>query len=141
MGRSGKIRHEISPEQERAIELLIAGKTDKETAEEIGVSRQTVNDWQRLDPSFMAEFNRRRKAIWESQAERLRNLVSKAITVVEKALDEGDVKVATAILRQFPGSFWDTVYNPDYLTTAKGIRKSSSFRDIMKEMRELESGV
>ena len=41
---------QLSIEQQNAIDLLVQGKSDRETAEAIGVSRQTVNNWRNNDP-------------------------------------------------------------------------------------------
>ena len=49
---------QLSIEQQNAIDLLVQGKSDRETAEAIGVSRQTVNNWRNNDTVFIAELNK-----------------------------------------------------------------------------------
>ena len=85
----------LSIEQENAIDLLVQGKTDKETAEAVGVCRQTVVEWRLRSITFREEVNTRRKALWDSQTERLRSLVSKAVDVLE-----GDLQAEDPRLRQ-----------------------------------------
>ena len=84
---------ELSVAQENAIDLLVAGKSDREVAEAVNVNRSTVNQWRNHDPLFVAELNARRKGIWGSQCERLRNLVAKAVDVLEEDLDSENPKL------------------------------------------------
>jgi len=55
---------QLSIKQQNAIDLLIQGKSDRKTAEAIGVSRQTVTNWRNNNPVFIAELNKQRKAVW-----------------------------------------------------------------------------
>lgn len=88
MTKSDKNRP-LTQRQLNAIELIICGKLDAEVADEVGVTRQTVNQWRNRNPFFVAEMNFRRQNVWESQVERLRNLVSRAVGVLEEEL-QGD---------------------------------------------------
>jgi hypothetical protein len=98
-----KIRHPdlraISVKQERAIEALLKGETQTEAAEIAGVTRQTVNGWARWHPGFIAALNSRRLEIAQAHDNRLRQLLSRSMDVLENALDEGDRSVAQTILR------------------------------------------
>jgi FixJ family two-component response regulator len=42
----------LSVEQEHAIDGLVTGKTDRETAEAVGVSRRTVQPWRTQHRSY-----------------------------------------------------------------------------------------
>ncbi len=86
-------------EQQNAIDLLIQGKPDHEVAAAVGVVRETVTRWRHENPYFVAELNRQRKALWGTAHERLRGLVHKAVDILEKALEEGDLKAAVAVLK------------------------------------------
>jgi len=44
-------------EQLNAIDVLVLGKTDQETAKTVGVARETVNRWSNENPYFSAELN------------------------------------------------------------------------------------
>jgi hypothetical protein len=46
---------ELSIEQRNAIDLLIVGKSDQETADAIGVTRQTVQVWRTSNLLFQSE--------------------------------------------------------------------------------------
>lgn len=92
MAKSDKTR-QLSLEQENAIDLLIQGKSDREVAEAVKVSRQTVNQWRNHDAVFVSALNARRQEIWGSQSERLRSLVKKAVDVLEADLDSDERKL------------------------------------------------
>jgi hypothetical protein len=92
-------RAELSIEQANAIDLLVVGKTDQEVATAVGVSRQTVCGWRLYHPDFQAELNKRRREVWGAAADKLRSLLPKALEVLERELEEGDVKVALDIVK------------------------------------------
>ena len=89
----------LSIEQLNAIDFLIKGKTDQETAEAVGVTRETVNRWRNQHPFFKAELNRKRKEIWQTAHERLRSLAISAVEILEKALYQENFKVAIEVLK------------------------------------------
>ena len=89
----------LSVEQLNAIDVLVQGRTDQETAETVGVARETVTRWRNDNPHFTAELNRQRRLIWGNSHDRLRALASKAVDTLEVALTEGDAKVAMEVLK------------------------------------------
>ncbi|MGB9687465.1 helix-turn-helix domain-containing protein [Thermogutta sp.] len=76
--------------QKNAIELLLAGKTDQEVAEAVRASRQTVTLWRNRDELFQAALDARRHEVWGAQVERLRQLVARAIQVLEDDLHQDE---------------------------------------------------
>ncbi len=52
--RSGR---KLSSKQLRALEILLDGGTQNDTAQEIGVSTRTLRRWLNEDPEFRAELN------------------------------------------------------------------------------------
>lgn len=97
MAKPDKTLHsELSIEQQNAVELLITGKSDRETAEACGVTRQTVSEWRNNNLQFIAQLNRRRAALWEGDIDRLRALVGEAITILEDDLHSDDIKARRA---------------------------------------------
>lgn len=83
-----------------AVELLILGKADREVAEQVGVTRQTVSGWRLHDPFFQAELNRQRSQLFGAAIDRLRNLVPKALDVIERELEgPNGYKAAFEVLR------------------------------------------
>lgn len=89
----------LSVEQLNAIDVLVLGKTDEETATLVGVSRETVNRWRNTNPHFAAELNRQRKESWGVNRHRLQALATKAVDAIESALDGGDSKAAVEVLK------------------------------------------
>ncbi len=77
----------LSVPQERAIELILLGKTDREVAEEIGVARGTVNRWRNVHPGFQAALNERRWEMWLCARERFRPLIGKAVEVLCEVME------------------------------------------------------
>ncbi len=89
----------LSVEQLNAIDILVQGRTDQETAETVGVARETVTRWRNDNPHFTAELNRQRRLIWSDSHDRLRALAGKAVDVLETSLEEGDSRVAVEVLK------------------------------------------
>ena len=85
-----KSGHALSVEQENAIDLLVLGRTDRDVAEAVGVTRQTVNGWRNHHPGFVAELNRRRSEVWGTACDRLRSLLPKALECLERAVTRAD---------------------------------------------------
>ena len=87
------ISNQLTPHQETAIDLILAGKSDNEVAEKIGKSRSTVNVWRHHNPLFMATLNDRRQQMWGGQLSRLNTLASEAVDVLQEGLHDEDIKV------------------------------------------------
>jgi hypothetical protein len=80
----------LSVEQSIAVDLLILGKNDQATADLVGVTRQTICEWRRREPVFVAELEARRAALFAEQLARLRVLADQAIDVLGEDLQQGD---------------------------------------------------
>lgn len=91
----------LSIPQQNALDLLVTGKSDAETAEAIGVHRVTVTRWRLYSPEFRAALAGHRLAIWGHATDRLRTLVPKAIDALAESLEQGEDKatIAMAILK------------------------------------------
>ena len=89
----------LSIEQLNAIDILVNGKTDQETAQSVGVARETVTRWQNNNPYFAAELNKQRRSIWAASHDRLRSLAGKAVDTLEAALDAGDSRTAVEVMK------------------------------------------
>ena len=94
---SYKREHGLTVEQQNAIDLLVQGKSDQETASAVGVNRVTVTKWRLYDVWFQAELNRRRQDLWGTAAERLRAMLPKALAVLESELDDRDRGLHVAV--------------------------------------------
>ncbi len=84
---------QLTVQQQNAIDMLILGKSDREAAEAVGVSRQTVCTWRHEHAGFIAELNRRRGEVWSAHTDRLRQLVSAAVDVLEANLGSDDARL------------------------------------------------
>jgi len=79
----------LTQQQYNALDLLIAGRSDREAAEQVGVERETVTRWRLYNPAFQAGLNRRREEIWGSCIDRMRSLLLKALEATEEVLADG----------------------------------------------------
>lgn len=83
----------LKEQQVLAIPLILAGKTDAEVAESVGVARETINRWRNHDSDFMRELRQSREAQLESHMTRISNANDKAVNVLEDLLDSEDEQV------------------------------------------------
>ena len=89
----------LTVEQLNAIDLLIQGKSDQETADLIGKDRVTIWRWKTRVPFFMATLEARRQEQFGQASQRLRNLLEKALDNVAGAIEAGDVKASFEVIR------------------------------------------
>jgi len=81
----------LTATQEQALLLLASGETVTRTAEVVGVSRQTSSEWVNRDPDFIATLNTLRQETLDAGADRLRNMVEKALGAVEAGFDSEEL--------------------------------------------------
>lgn len=84
----------LTDQQQKAIDLLLLGKTEKSVAEELEIARETVNRWRNHNPSFIAALGERQEILG-----RWNNLFPWALDVIEQALAKSDPEVAIALLQ------------------------------------------
>ena len=89
----------LSSAQLAGLDLLLVGKTDQETANTLGITRETVWSWRREHPIFMSELQKRRAEVWGSAGERLRSLMQKAIDNIAALVESGDFDASLAVLK------------------------------------------
>jgi hypothetical protein len=89
----------LSPAQENAIELFLAGKGDTEVARILGIARETAWSWRREHPVFMATLQRRRAEVWGTAGERLRSLMAKAVDNIAGLVEVGDYDASVELLK------------------------------------------
>ena len=88
----------LSLKQETAIPLLLAGKTVSEVSSALDVHRSTVHRWMGL-PVFVATLNSRKWEAREASEARLHRLQIAALDTIETAVENGDARIALAVLR------------------------------------------
>ena len=96
-------REILTDRQRLALELILAGKTDVQVAQSVGVARRTICRWRHTDANFIAELRRRRKVMWDGVSDRLRSLLEPAVEVLPEQLtnpyDRSRFRAATTLLR------------------------------------------
>jgi len=89
----------LSATQIQAIRHLISGESISSTAGSLGVNRATIHRWLKDDLAFRASLNRAKTELSESIDARLHQISSRALDTVQEALEDGDRKVAIAVLK------------------------------------------
>jgi transposase-like protein len=84
---------ELSAQQQQAIVLLASGKTVSETANEVGVERETVSRWKNRDALFASALSYQQAALWEAAQDKLRASVLKAAGALDELLEHEDAAV------------------------------------------------
>ncbi|MGB9792227.1 MAG: phBC6A51 family helix-turn-helix protein [Thermacetogeniaceae bacterium] len=88
---------QLSPKQMLAAQMLALGRGVEETAEALGVNRTTIWEWKQ-DPAFVAVINRLQQELWEEVFNKYKTVLCKALAVLDKALDAGNVKAALKVI-------------------------------------------
>ncbi len=89
----------LKPNQIKAMEALLSGKSVGGAAEEAGVSRTTLHRWLRENWEFQAALNQRQQELVSAVQAGLLTAASRATAVVSRAIDEGDLRAAIALLK------------------------------------------
>ncbi|MFB1486259.1 MULTISPECIES: hypothetical protein [unclassified Thiocapsa] len=77
----------LKPAQELAALRIASGWTQKATAQEAGVTEQSLSASWMKNPAFVAAINRERKAMLDATRDHLRALGTKATKTLEEVLD------------------------------------------------------
>ena len=89
----------LSPKKLQAIALLLEGKSNVKVAEELGIDRATIARW-RKEPGFTEFFQLQVAELKINQGNKLLNLSRKALDVIEKSLDDGNLKAAVFVINR-----------------------------------------
>jgi hypothetical protein len=93
----------LTLQQQNAVDLLVSGKNDTETAELLGLHRTTITKWRLYDRDFQTALMSRRAEVWGAGVDRLRSLISQALNVLGDAMADPKspdrLKAANAVLR------------------------------------------
>ena len=120
---------QLNDKQLGAIQYLLAGQSQTETAELVDVDKATLWRWMQK-PEFIAALNFERNEIHSANREYLRSLTSKAIGVLDKLMDSKNEatkhRAAIAILDK-GGSMGtdDTDTNPDHIAARQAAWKAA----------------
>jgi hypothetical protein len=89
----------LTPEQEQAIALMLAGQSTSDIATALQLSPDDVQHWRHEHPVFVARLNQQKRMLWDEAQDRLRALVPEAIATLEKAMQQRSVKAAVELLK------------------------------------------
>lgn len=95
------LAEQLSVAQHAAIAAIVDGSSITAAAVAAGVSRVTVHNWIKRDPVFRAAYNAWRQELHESARARLLKVLDQAVSVVGKAVDDGDIRTAVTLLSKF----------------------------------------
>ena len=76
----------LSPKQTLALAHLLAGTSIQDTAQKMGISTQSIDNWLRL-PIFRDRLNEEKEKIFQATILRLSSLATKALDTLENLLD------------------------------------------------------
>ena len=147
--RKGQPRRELSGEQRAAVELLAAGKSDKQAAEALDLPAERVAKWRRYDPVFQAALNACRAEVWQASIDRLRSIIPQALDTLAEELNRGDnsdrCKLALDILRlaKLPNITPEGPADPETIVRQVVDRErrqaSDQLDDLLEEYNDLPS--
>ena len=132
----------VTPNQRRAILLLATGHSGTETAKLVGVTRQTVSEWQSV-PKFRTQLDTLTQEAAQWARQELRNLTLEATQVVRSLLKNGTcesvrLRAALAVLDLTgvgrTSGFQEPVFDP----TGKDL--GAVLDEIEREGRHVDEG-
>lgn len=132
----------LNEKQFKAINLILEGNGDAEIAEEIGVTRETVNRWKNQDDSFVVILNATRRMLWNSHYEHLRSLVGPALDVIETEITEKNTSRAAFELLKVVGIYGSVSFpsgpetEEDLQDIRKQARKDQLFQEKLKSIAD-----
>ena len=85
--------------QEKAIQLLMTGRSDQAVADELDIARQTVNNWKNKHRVFVMELERQQKELRRESQRQLWGLIADSIDVLRQSLvsDNERIRQSTAV--------------------------------------------
>ena len=128
---------DLTATQQKVIGLLLLGNNQRMAAKEAGVAEETVSRWKAGDAAFMTVLANARREIWDSQAQRLRNLSGLAIDTLEGLLESEveaiRLRAAQAVLKAVA---LDGVAQPDDYTTRQDLQSRITSDNTKRDMAE-----
>lgn len=126
----------LTADQDKAISLLIEGKTPAEVAKAAGITTRILRDWQDNEPAFIAELNHRRSALWESHRDSLRAVLGKAVQVLCEDLEseDGRLRQAAAIHILRAAGMYGGDLTPTGHTTPEAVEKQKNQDRILQDL-------
>ena len=120
----------LKPKQQKAIQMLLEGKTIQDITADLHIERNTLWRWKQ-EPLFISEYNRLNNAINKGIKNKHQELMVKSLKVLEEILDSGTdqkqkILVALAVIKAHK-SIPEAEENPEKIETIQG-RKELEYR-------------
>ena len=95
---SNQVR-KLTPQQQKGIRLFLSGRNNTQVAEELGVARQTVNNWKNKHRVFVMELERQQKELRRESLRQLWGVIADSIDVLRQSLvsDNERIRQRTAV--------------------------------------------
>ena len=144
---NGQPRRELSAQEQAVVELLAAGKTDKQTAESLSLPAELVTKWRLYDPVFQAALNACWVEGWQASIDRLRSMIPQALDTLAEELNRADnpdrCKLAVNILRlaKLPDITPQGPADPETIVRQAVNRERQQARGPLEDMVEDRKGL
>ena len=89
----------LTPQQAQVIALLLAGKSQVEAANAVGVAPESISRWKANNAAFVAAYNEAQQAHWDAITTKLDNLATHAIDALAGLMEDDDPKVRLQAVR------------------------------------------
>jgi hypothetical protein len=113
-------RYSLTLTQRNAIDLLLAGKNDRQVSEQLGVERSTVTRWRLYDSQFQVALDRRRAQVWPAANDHARSLLPTALATMDEQLRVGPNRGRLALDYVFRAGLLGKPYSGDLATAGIG---------------------
>ena len=114
----------LTSQQQKSIRLFLSGSNDTEVAAELGVARQTVNNWKNKNQDFAKELNRQQQELNQENQLQLSGLVGQSIQVLRQSLASENERIrlsASVHVLKATG-----LYGQDHETTSSWAEQSET---------------
>ena len=91
-----EIANQLDPRQHLVIHHLLAGMTQQDAANTVGVDPATVSRWKN-EPAFLAELNRRQTELHEAHTAEMLSLAGDARKVLRESMEQGPNRLKAAM--------------------------------------------
>ena len=95
--KPNKLYDELSPNQLKAIELIVFGAPTMKVAKECKVTQRTIWNWRNINPLFRQEEDRRKREIYEEFRGSLRGMIAKATKNLIGLLENPETPAPTGL--------------------------------------------
>ena len=114
----------LTSQQQKSIRLFLSGCNDTEVAAELGVARQTVNNWKNKNQDFAKELDRQQQELNQENQLQLSGLVGQSIQVLRQSLASENERIRlSASIHVLKAT---SLYGQDHETTSSWAEQSET---------------